>query len=133
MIVGECMDFIISFFRDGIAGFWYILYILICIFFIFVLLGVVGDRKRAVIAEKMKEKRKRDIESGEVARIAALESKQVLNVLEDKTDNLQNTNDDNAVTSSEELATKEEVPAVLTIDSTGNNNESNPANISSNS
>jgi len=109
------MDFIISFFRDDVAGFWYILYILACIFFIFVLLGIVGDRKRAAIAEKLKEKRARDIASGEVARIAALESKQVLDVLDDTKENQNNNMADNSLQNTENLVKKEEVPAVLTI------------------
>lgn len=133
MIVGECMDFIISFFRDDVTGFWYVLYILMCIFFIFVLLGIVGDRKRAVIAEKMKEKRKRDIASGEVARIAALESKQILSVLEEEKKDLNNTGSDNAVANTDDLSTKEEVPAVLTIDSTGANSGNVSADVSNNS
>ena len=116
------MDFIISFFRDDVAGFWYVLYILACIFFIFVLLGIVGDRKRAVIAEKLKEKRARDIASGEVARIAALESKQVLDVLDDTTLNPNANIDNNNLQNTENLAKKEEVPAVLTISSDGSSN-----------
>ena len=116
------MDFIISFFRDDVAGFWYVLYILACIFFIFVLLGIVGDRKRAAIAEKLKEKRARDIASGEVARIAALESKQVLDVLDDTTLNPNANIDNNNLQNTENLAKKEEVPAVLTISSDGSSN-----------
>lgn len=109
------MEFFISFFRDTIDGFWYFLYILLCIFFIFVLWGVVGDRKRYAIAEKLKDKRADDIASGKVARLAALESKQVLDVMENNTDNEEaNVNED--------LTKKEEAPSVLVIGADGSSN-----------
>ena len=46
------MDLILVFFRDTLSGIWYFLYLALCIFIIFYLLGVVGDRKRAAIAVK---------------------------------------------------------------------------------
>lgn len=84
------MDYIVAFFRDTISGFWYFVYIIVCIFFIFVLLGIVGDRKRAVIEENLKKKKAMDIASGKEAKIAAMETKQILNVMTDSTNNLQN-------------------------------------------
>lgn len=84
------MDYIITFFSDTISGFWYFVYIIVCIFFIFVLLGIVGDRKRAVIEENLKKKKAMDIASGKEAKIAAMETKQILNVMTDSTNNLQN-------------------------------------------
>ena len=90
IIEGDIMDYIITFFRDTISGFWYFVYIIVCIFFIFVLLGIVGDRKRAVIEENLKKKKAMDIASGKEAKIAAMETKQILNVMTDSTNNLQN-------------------------------------------
>lgn len=112
------MDFIIVLFRDKISGFWYFLYILACIFFMFVLLGIVGDRKRKVIADRLKEKKKRDIESGKEAQIAAMESKQVLDVMKDPAQDgtAQNSTDTG------ELAKKEEAPTVLVIGADGSSN-----------
>lgn len=112
------MDYIIVLFRDKISGFWYFLYILACIFFMFVFLGIVGDRKRKVIADRLKEKKKRDIESGKEAQIAAMESKQVLDVMKDSAqeDTAQNSTD------TDELAKKEEAPTVLVIGADGSSN-----------
>ena len=78
------MDFIIVFFRDTLSGVWYFLYLALCIFIIFYLLGVIGDRKRLAISVKLKEKKKYDIESGREAAIAAKQSKQIIGVLEEE-------------------------------------------------
>lgn len=128
------MDFIISFFRDTIDGFWYVLYILVCLFFIFVLLGIVGDRKRAVITEKLKEKKARDIASGKEAMIAARESKQILDVMSDVPEETNRTSQTNSVPS-EDLTKKEEAPSVLVIGADGTSNISNAdvADMNSNS
>lgn len=80
MIEGESI-FMIEFFRDSVSGFWYILYVLACIFFMFVLLGVVADRKRERIAVRLKAKRQEDIASGKVARLAAMETKENLDIM----------------------------------------------------
>lgn len=114
------MDIVISFFRDTISGFWYFLYIVLCIFLIFVILGFVGDRKRAIISEKLKEKRRRDIESGKASAIAARESKQILDVMSEeelKNPNGEIVNDGGNAQSTEALAKKEEAPSVLVLGS----------------
>lgn len=87
------MGFLISFFKDYVDGVWYFLFILLCIFFILVLLGIVGDRKRRAIADMLKEKRAYDIASGKVARIAAMESKQILDVIDEEPTDLPSEND----------------------------------------
>ena len=117
------MDFLITLFRDKISGFWYILYILLCLLFMFALLGVVGDRKRHLIEVGLKEKKRKDIESGKEAKIAAMESKQVLDVMkeEKKGDVVPNAND------TSELAKKEETPSVLVIGADGSSNAGSPA------
>lgn len=116
------MNFVISFFRDTISGFWYFLYIILCIFFIFVLLGIVGDRKRAVIAKKLKEKKAQDIASGKEARIAAMESKQILDVMSDDSASVNGTS--NLNNSNVESSKEDKAPAVLVIDETGKNTSS---------
>ena len=122
------MNFVISFFRDTISGFWYFLYIILCIFFIFVLLGIVGDRKRAVIADKLKEKKARDIASGKEARIAAMESKQILDVMSD--DSTSSNNVSSLDNSNVESSKEDKVPSVLVIDETNKNtfSDNNTAN-----
>lgn len=105
--------FIIEFFRDTISGPLYFIYLIICLIIFFALLGVVGDRKRYEIEEKLKAKKKYDIESGKEAEIAALESKQVLDVLtEEKQEEI-----------TEEV--KEEQPSVIVLDSTNTESNSN--------
>ena len=76
---------ILDFFRDFFSGIMYWLYVLVCIFAFFYVLGIVADRKRLAISVKLKEKKTYDIESGREAAIAAMESKQVLDVEEDAT------------------------------------------------
>jgi len=77
--------FILDFFRDFFSGIIYWLYLLVCIFAFFYVLGIVADRKRQEIANKLKEKKAYDIESGREAQIAAMETKQVLDVDEEPT------------------------------------------------
>ena len=122
------MNFVISFFRDTISGFWYFIYIILCIFFIFVLLGIVGDRKSAVIAKKLKEKKAQDIASGKEARIAAMESKQILDVMSDDSASVNGTS--NLNNSNVESSKEDKAPAVLVIDETGKNTsfENNTSN-----
>ena len=122
------MNFVISFFRDTISGFWYFIYIILCIFFIFVLLGIVGDRKRAVIAKKLKEKKAQDIASGKEARIAAMESKQILDVMSDDSASVNGTS--NLNNSNVESSKEDKVPSVLVIDETNKNtfSDNNTAN-----
>ncbi len=117
--------FVISFFRDTLTGFWYLVYVLCCIFFIFVLLGVVGDRKRAVIEEKIKKKRKEDIVSGREAMLAARQSKQILDVMSDAEINSGATSYEanSDVATNDDKEAKEEVPAVLVIDGNANSQE----------
>lgn len=74
------MEIVLVFFRDVLSGWLYWLYLAFCIFLFFFILGFVADRKRMTINQKLKEKKKYDIESGREAAIAAMESKQVLDV-----------------------------------------------------
>ena len=71
---------LVEFFRDFLDGIFYFLYLIICIFAFFYVLGIVADRKREMIEEKLREKKQYDITSGKEAAIAALETKQVLSV-----------------------------------------------------
>ena len=48
---------ILDFFRDFFSGIIYWLYVLVCIFAFFYVLGIVADRKRQAIANKLKEKK----------------------------------------------------------------------------
>lgn len=136
MIEGESI-FMIEFFRDSVTGFWYFLYMLACIFFMFVLLGVVADRKRERIAVRLKAKRQEDIASGKVARLAAMETKENLDIMSTmgpetndttpvvsvipSTVPVQNVNQQiespTSLTNSNEQ--KEDVPSVLVIGATG--------------
>ena len=75
--------FIIAFFRD-MSGIWYVLWVILMIFIQLVLVGYVGDRKRAVIQADLLAKRKYDIESGKVAEQAAMASKQNLSVMSEE-------------------------------------------------
>lgn len=123
--------FVITFFRDILDGFVYIIYLAVCILAIFYVLGIVGDRKRLAIAEKLKAKKKYDIESGKEAAIAALESKQVLDVMEDEkplsaavatTDATLNNTQTNPVSNqTEDLTKKEEVPTIMILNSSDMN------------
>ena len=136
MIEGESI-FMIEFFRDSVTGFWYFLYMLACIFFMFALLGVVADRKRERIAVRLKAKRQEDIASGKVARLAAMETKENLDIMSTmgpetndttpavsvipSTAPVQNFNQQiespTSLTNSNEQ--KEDVPSVLVIGATG--------------
>ena len=125
------MDIVISFFRDTISGFWYFLYIVLCIFLIFVILGVVGDRKRAIISEKLKEKRRRDIESGRASEIAARESKQILDVMSDeelKGSNSEALNNAQSSNDTDSQVKKEEAPSVLVIGADSNTTQNPGSN-----
>ena len=84
----------IWFFRDVLDGMMYFLYLIGCIIAFFYVLGIIGDRKRKMIESKLKEKKKYDIESGREAMIAAMETKQVLDV-DDTQDKF--VNDPNAI------------------------------------
>lgn len=82
------------FFRDFLDGLIYYLYVIVCIVAFFYVFGIIGDRKRKMIEDKLKEKKKYDIESGREAMIAAMETKQVLEV-DDTQDKF--VNDPNAI------------------------------------
>lgn len=121
--------FILEFFRDTLSGFVYFIYLAVCIFALFYLMGLVADRKRKAINEKLKQKKKYDIESGREAAIAAMETKQILDVQEEDKNNA---NSQNLVigspTDDANLATqKEKIPDVMVFDSTDttNNNQVN--------
>ena len=106
--------FIIAFFRD-LSGIWYILWVLMCIFFQFVLLGIVGDRKREVIHADLMAKRKMDIESGKVAEEAAKATKQILDVMTDE----ELKGEEPTTEAEKDLTKKEEVPQTLVIGGDG--------------
>ena len=110
---------ILEFFRDVLSGINYWIYLAICIFLFFYILGIVSDRKRLAISDKLKEKKSYDIKSGREAAIAAMETKQVLDV--DKT----NGNETNPAVSTQPVVgngtapeAKEEVPQVMVLNST---------------
>ena len=119
------MELLLVFFRDVLSGALYFLYVLFCIFAIFYVFGISADRKRKAIEDKLKEKKKYDIISGREAAIAAMESKQVLDVEEEpkesSTDN-QNATMNAALNSMSNMpdatnAQKEETPNVMILDS----------------
>jgi DNA polymerase II small subunit/DNA polymerase delta subunit B len=113
---------IISFFRDFLNGWIYVLYVIICVIAQLALFGIIADRKRKVIEEGLLEKRQRDIESGAEAEKAALADKQVLDIYDefgnkiDENGNIIEKNP-NAEDDEEEDDTDdgEEVPQVLVI------------------
>lgn len=111
--------FIIEFFRDVLDGIWYLLYLILCIMAFFYVLGYVADRKRDAINKKLKEKKTYDIESGREAAIAAMETKQVLDV-DDSIGTSENGT--TATVNTNDAAKKEEVPQVMVL------NSSEPAN-----
>jgi len=94
---------IVAFFRDVLDGFVYWIYVLVCIFLQFSLYGIIADRKRKLIQDELLKKKERDIESGKEAAKAAMEDKQILDVMEDV----------------EEEPKKEEAPSVLVIGEDG--------------
>lgn len=121
------MEIFIVFFRDVLSGPLYILYVLVCFFAIFYVFGISADRKRKAIEEKLKEKKKYDIISGREAQIAAMESKQVLDVEDDPaeggTEN-QNATMNAALNSMSNMpdatqAQKDEAPNVMVLNSSG--------------
>ncbi len=95
--------FIVSFFRDFLNGWIYVLYVIICIFLQFSLFGIVADRKRKVIENGLLDKKQRDIESGVEAEKAAMADKQILDVMDEDEEE------------TEEENSEEEVPQVLVI------------------
>jgi len=94
---------IVAFFRDVLDGSVYWIYVLVCIFLQFSLYGIIADRKRKLIQDELLKKKERDIESGKEAAKAAMEDKQILDVMEDV----------------EEEPKKEEAPSVLVIGEDG--------------
>ena len=119
------MDLFIVFFRDVLDGPLYLLYFFVCVFAIFYVFGISADRKRKAIQDKLKEKKKYDIISGKEAAIAAMESKQVLDVQEDapaaETDN-QNATMNSALNSMSNMpdatkAQEEKAPNVMVLNS----------------
>ena len=104
---------IIEFFRDYLSGLTYWIYLAACIFIFFYILGMISDRKRIAISNKLKEKKTYDIKSGREAAIAALETKQILDVMS-KEQASTPPQVDNSVPGQQ----KEEVPQVMVINST---------------
>ena len=116
----------------------------ICIFAIFYVFGIVANRKRKAINNKLKEKKTYDIESGREAAIAAMESKQVLDVAEDEQDLAQLNDNPNATLNAavnngianqneDPLGIKkEEVPSVMVLNSTDSSNQASTAATSQN-
>ena len=99
---------IVAFFRDVIDGPIYVIYVVICVILQFSLFGIIGDRKRKLIQQKLLEKKQRDIESGLEAEKAAMADKQILDVMDDD---------------EEEEKKEEEVPSVLVIGEDGSSEE----------
>ena len=128
------MDLLIGFFRDGVSGFIYFLYLFVCIFAFFYVYGFVANRKRKAINAKLKEKKTYDIESGKEAAIAAMETKQIMDVEDENAEqaapNLVNENPNatlnNALNSMNNggdtnSVQKEATPNVMVLSSDGNN------------
>jgi hypothetical protein len=113
--------FLLEFFRDFLSGFMYYIYVALCIFAFFYVLGIVADRKRQMIEKKLREKKQYDIESGKEAAIAAMESKQVLDVDDDVQANpnvqIQGGQDAGISMQLQDVNQKEEVPSVMVLDS----------------
>ena len=114
------MQMFIEFFRDTLSGIVYVLYLIFCVIAFFYTLGVVGDRKRKMIEEKLKQKKAYDISSGREAAIAAMETKQVLDI--DEADSQLASPEVNAaigITTDGQNGqqTQEEVPQVMVFDS----------------
>lgn len=107
--------FIIAFFRD-MHGIWYILWVVVCVFLQFVLMGIVGDRKRQLIQKDLLAKRKYDIESGKVAAEAAMANKQILDVM---TEEELRGEDPTEPPTEKDLTKKEEAPQTLVIGADG--------------
>lgn len=110
---------VLELFRDVFDGVFYWLYLVVCIFAFFYVLGIVGDNKREKINKKLKEKKTYDIESGREAAIAAMETKQVLTVDEAAAAEMPIGAMANGNNSIEEMKKdgKEEVPAVMVLNS----------------
>lgn len=130
------MDLFIVFFRDVLDGPLYFLYFFVCLFGIFYVFGISADRKRKAIEDKLKEKKKYDIISGREAAIAAMESKQVLDVEDDPpatgTDN-QNATMNSALNSMSNMpdatkAQEEKAPNVMVLNSNQQSSDSQGAN-----
>ncbi len=117
--------FIIEFFRDVLDGIWYLLYLIVCIMAFFYVLGFVADRKRAMIDKKLKEKKTYDIESGREAAIAAMETKQILDVNDAVS---QDANNMAQAVNPVDATKKEEAPQVLVLNS--NESSNNTAQVS---
>lgn len=113
---------VIQLFRDVLDGVWYWLYLLVCIFAFFYVLGIIGDNKRAKINKKLKEKKTYDIESGKEAAIAAMETKQILTVGDDAEMSGMTLGDmanNNTKVDEMKKEEKEEVPSVMILNSDG--------------
>ena len=115
--------FLLEFFRDVLSGFLYYIYVIVCIFAMFYVLGIVADRKREMIEKKLREKKQYDIESGREAAIAAMETKQVLDVDDtpDPTLQVQGGQDAGISMQLQDVNKKEEVPSVMVLDSNAMN------------
>ena len=98
---------IVHFFTEVLQGFWYFLYIVVCVFLQFSLFGIIADRKRKLIEKGLQEKKERDIRSGKEAEKAAMADKQILDVMDEEE------------TEEEDLTKKEEAPQVLVIGGDG--------------
>ena len=121
------MQIFIEFFRDTLSGIVYVLYLIFCIIAFFYTLGIVGDRKRKMIEAKLKEKKAYDIASGKEAAIAAMETKQVLDI--DEADAQIASPEVNAAIGivnndgQSGQQTQEEVPQVMVFDSTASSGQ----------
>ena len=77
------MDLLISFFRDVLDGWIYFINFIVNSFIILVLVGIMGDKKKAEIQKELREKREYELLTGISAKKAAMEGKQIISVAED--------------------------------------------------
>ena len=120
---------VIQFFRDVLDGIWYYLYLIACILVFFYFLGIVADNKKEKINKKLREKKTYDIESGKEAAIAAMETKQILDVDDEVDGKLGDMANGNSNVEEAKKDGQEEVPAVMVLNSDANT--SSPTEVAS--
>ena len=105
------MDGIISFFRDTLSGWPYLFVVIISLFFGFVFIGILGDKKKEEVQKELKRIRADDLREGRSAAKAALEGKQVISSLPNQVA------PPPATIVQQDVVKTEEAPAVLEISS----------------
>ena len=104
------MEVVISFFRDTLSGWTYFFVVVVSMFSAFVLLGVLGDKKKAEVQKELKRIREDDLREGRSAAKAALEGKQVISAMPNQAPVA-------ATIVQQDIVKTEEAPAVLEISS----------------